>query len=415
MNYRVLLMGFVLFMTAASAQTNKLNAALDELTARLIANKEVAGINVLVIKDNKTLYNKATGYADVERRKPLATTDIFRIASQTKAITSVAVMMLWEEGRFLLDEPVSKYIPAFKAPRVIDTFNPTDSSYTTIAANREITIRDLLRHTSGITYPFFSTDPRFNAIYSKAGVPTWIGSEGGSLKEKIGLLARQPLVHQPGKAFTYGLNTDVLGYLVEVVSGMPLDVFFQTRIFKPLGMDDTYFKIPQHKAQRLVPVVEINTSGISRITHPIYEGNSVDYPTKEGVLLSGGAGLSSTTADYAKFLQLLLNRGTYNGKRLIGKRTFELMTTNQLDQEAMANGDAGFRFGLGFSLITQDNQYLHSENSGSFYWGGAFNTHYWVDPEANLIGLVFTQQYLPSSYWDLGTLFKNVIYASLND
>jgi CubicO group peptidase (beta-lactamase class C family) len=393
------------------AQITSLERKIDNLSNRLIESKQVAGINVLLIKDGKTLYYKSFGDADVETKQPLRVDNIFRIASQTKAITSIAVMMLWEEGKLLLDDPVSNYIPQVKNLRVLDKFNPADSSYTTVAAQREITIRDLLRHTSGISYPIISNDDRMKAIYTKAGVVTGIGNKG-TLKEQIERLAVQPLAHQPNSAFTYGLNTDVLGYLIEVVSGMSLNDFFCKRIFEPLEMNDTYFKLPKGKINRLVSISKKAKSGFSKVNHLIYEGNNVDYPADNNIYYSGGAGLSSTISDYAKFLQMLLNKGVYNNKRLLGATAIQLMTTNQLSPNVISKGDPDFRFGLGFGLVTEENKFANAPSVGTFYWGGAFNTHYWVDTKEHIIGLVFTQEYLPASYWDLGTLYKNVIYAA---
>lgn len=408
---------FILFIACAIAlnsfaQTIRLEKSIDDLSNRLVSSQEVAGVNVLLVRDGKTVYNKFFGYADMATKQPLQTDNIFRIASQTKAVTSVAVMILWEEGKILLDDPVSIYIPQFKNPKVLDKFNPSDSSYTTVPAQREITIRDLLRHTSGISYPIISDDEKIKAIYAKAGVVTGIGNKG-TFKDKIELLAVQPLVHHPGYAFTYGLNTDVLGYLVEVVSGMSLDDFFRKRIFEPLDMNDTYFKIPKEKADRLVSVSEKTKNGFVKVSRPIYENSSVNYPLETGIYFSGGAGLSSTTSDYAKFLQMLLNKGVYNGKRILGAKTIELMTTNQLLESSISQGDPDFRFGLGFGLVTDENKFANSASVGTFFWSGAFNTHYWADPKENIIGLVFTQEYFPISYNDLGTLYKNVIYANL--
>ncbi|WP_206531774.1 MULTISPECIES: serine hydrolase domain-containing protein [Sphingobacterium] len=396
----------------SSAQIPLLEKRVDDLSNRLIANKEVAGGNVLLIKDGKTVYNKAFGYADVATKQPMQTNHIFRIASQTKAITSIGVMMLWEEGKFLLDDPISKYIPAFKTPNVLDKFNPIDSSYTTVPAQREITIRDLLRHTSGIGYPSITDDSRIQAIYKKSGVLSGIGSKA-LLKNQIEILAKMPLLHQPGDQFTYGLNTDLLGFLIQVVSGLPLDEFFHKRIFEPLEMNDTHFTIPLSKANRLVSISEKTTKGFEKVNHPIYGNSPVNYPLEKGIVLSGGAGLSSTTEDYAKFLQMLLSKGIYKGKKFLSSKTIALITTNQLSDNTISKGDPDFRFGLGFWLVTDENKFIHSANVGTFFWGGAFNTHYWVDPKENIIGLVFTQEYLPASYWDLGTLYKNVVYSSL--
>lgn len=409
--YSIILAIIACVLTVQSfAQNTRLEKRLDDLSDRLIRSQEVAGINVLLLKDGEVLYNKAFGYADLETKQPLRTDHIFRIASQTKALTSVAVMLLWEQGKILLDEPISKYIPPFKNTQVLDTFNPADSSYTTVPAQREVTIRDLLRHSSGISYPIIANDKRISAIYAKAGVVTGIGNKG-SLKEKIALLAKQPLLHQPNNTFTYGLNTDVLGYLVELVSGLPLDKFFDIEIFEPLEMNNTQFKIPKDKASRLVSISEKTAKGLTKVNHTIYDESSVDYPLEEGIYLSAGAGLTSTTADFANFLQMLLNKGTYKGKRILGTKTIELMTTNQLSQALSLNGDPPFRFGLGFELVTEDNKFAKSPSIGTFSWGGAFNTYYWADPKENIIGLVFTQEYLPNSF-TLGTFYQNVVYAN---
>ena len=399
-------------MTAINgfAQTNRLDERIDALSDRLISSRQATAVSVLLIKNGKTIYNKAFGYADVQTGQTLKTDNIFRIASQTKAITSVAVMMLWEEGKILLDDPISKYIPQFKSPKVLAKFNPADSSYTSVSAEREITIRDLLRHTSGISFSVLSADDRIRAIHSKADIATGIGS-GGSLKNQIERLAIQPLLHQPGSTFTYGLNHDVLGYLVEIISGMSLDDFFRKRLFVPLDMNDTYFKIPKEKANRLVSLYEKREGDFVKVDHPIYEGNKAEYPIEDGIYFSGGAGLSSTTSDYAKFLHMLLNGGKYNGKQLLSKNTVELMLTNQLtDQIKKADG---FQFGLGVALITKDNKFTSPLSVGSFYWGGIYNTYYWVDPKKNIIGLAYTQEYGGYSE-DIGHQIKNVVYANID-
>lgn len=397
----------------ASAQGNfRTGQRIDKLAAEIVETKKAPGISILVIKDGKAVYNKAFGLADVEKKIPMRTNHIFRIASQTKAITSLAAMMLLEEGKFLIDDPVSRFIPEFKDTKVLDKFNPGDSSYSTKAAEREITIRDLMRHTSGISYAVFSGNSVINAIYAKAGVATGIGSKG-SLKENILLLARQPLAHQPGDAFTYGLNTDVLGYLIELWSGMPLDKFISKRIFEPLNMHDTHFQLPLKKRERLVALsVKDKNGDFANVHGLIYEGNTPDYPVADSIYTSGGAGLVSTTEDYAKFLSLLLNGGHLNGQRLIGSKTLELMLSNQLGDQTRK--DESLQFGLGLALVTDKNKYMHAISTGSYYWGGIFNTHYWVDPKEKLIALAYTQQYDAYSE-DIGNLLKNIVYSTLDN
>ncbi|MDF7814022.1 serine hydrolase domain-containing protein [Hymenobacter sp. YC55] len=387
---------------------------VDKVVQNLLAAHELAGVTILLLHDGQTVYNKAFGYADVETHQPLRTDSLFRVASQTKAVTSLAALMLWEEGKFLLDEPLSRYLPAFANPQVLDQFDAATGKYTTIPAKREILVRDLFRHTSGLAYPLFAPDARLNAIYAQAGIATGIGS-AGVVAENVLRLARLPLLHQPGEAFTYGLSVDVLGHLVEIWSGMPLDAFFQRRIFTPLGMQDTFFRVPAAQASRLVALHERTPAGLQKRAAPLFEGNDVAYPTRPDTSLSGGAGLTSTTKDYARFLQLLLDKGRYEGRQLIGKKTVELLLTNQIADNLPINFEGeNFQFGLGVQLITARNKGTVPFNAGSFFWSGAFNTFYWVDPQERLIGLVYAQEYLPRSFWDLGFRVANVVYSALN-
>ncbi|MBC9929170.1 serine hydrolase domain-containing protein [Chitinophaga qingshengii] len=390
---------------------------IDDVINRHIHAGHIPGATVLVMRHGQIVYNKAYGYADVASHKPMQTDNIFRIASQTKAVTSLGVMILWEEGKFQLDDPVSMYIPAFKTPRVKVSFNPQDSSYTTRPASREITVRDLLRHTSGIAYAAVFSDPQMQAIYAKAGVVSGIGTMASDLKTKMTLLAQQPLMHDPGQAFTYGLNTDLLGYLIEIWSGQPLDVFLQQRVFKPLDMQDTYFHLPAAKQQKLVTLYEEVNGKMLPVTHPLYEGVDPLFPNRQGTYLSGGAGLVSTTADYAKFLSVFMNKGKYNKRTIISPATVALMLTNQLEAgvrpSPLPAQPEPFQFGLGFALETAVNDHLMPYRIGTFSWGGAFNTHYWADPQEGLIGLVFTQEYL-SPYWSIGDEFKTAVYQALD-
>jgi CubicO group peptidase (beta-lactamase class C family) len=369
-------------------------------------HEHLPGAVALIVRDGKIVYHKTFGYSDVEKKTPLKKDDIFRIASQSKAITSLAVMMLWEEGRFLLDEPVSKYIPEFRSPAVLKTFDASDSSYTTEPAKSEITIRQLLTHTSGIDYAAIGSN-EFKAIYAKATVPSGIGNDKDVLGDKIKILGKLPLRHQPGERWTYGLNTDVLGYLVEIWSGMTFDQFLKTRIFDVLGMKDTYFYIPKEKHSRLVALHEYEGDKIVKMQNKAYDGVNPNYPLLTGTYFSGGAGLSSTAEDYAKFLQLFLNKGEYNGVRLLSRKTVELMLTDQIA------GDSN-EFGLGFGLETLKNDYQSVVSMGTFTWGGAFNTHYWADPKERIIGLLFTNVY-STPHRDIGEKFRVLTYQSVAD
>ncbi len=378
---------------------------IDMVLKQAVDSGWIAGAAGFIARDGKIVYNKAFGYSDVEAKTPLKTDDIFRIASQTKAITSVAVMMLFEEGKFLLDDPISKYIPEFSKPQVLDKFNPSDTTYTTLPAKREITIRNLLTHTSGIDYAGIGSET-MNAIYAKAGIPTGFVGEKLNLGEKIRILGKMPLVHNPGERFTYGLNTDVLGYLVEVVSGESFDQYLKKHLFEPLGMEDTWFYLPEAKAGRLVKVAAENND------HKLvnFVNDFVNYPLAAGTYFSGGAGLSSTTRDYAVFLQMLLNNGEYNGKRILARRTVELMTTNQIgDLDLGAD-----KFGLGFQVTTEKGQARLGVTEGSFSWGGYFATNYWADPKERLVCLIFLQ-HMGFRHGEIPDKFRAMVYQALND
>lgn len=382
-------------------------ARIDQMMQEHVNKKMIPGAVVLLMRNGKVVHQKAFGFKDVESQAALKTNDIFRIASQTKAITSLAIMMLWEEGKFLLDEPISKYVPEFRNPKVLKQVRWADTTYTTIPAKGEITFRHLLTHTSGIDYASIGSQ-EFTAIYAKAGVPSGIGNTNMVLADKMKVLGTLPLKHHPGENYTYGLNTDVLGYLVEVLSGQPLDRFFAERIFRPLGMNDTYFYLPRDKHGRLVSLYETNEKGLHRMTGSAYDRVDPDYPKLEGTYFSGGAGLSSTAEDYARFLQLFLNNGIWNGQRVISRKTVELMLTNQI-QPPLTN-----QFGLGFGLETDKNDHESVLSKGSFNWAGAFNTHYWADPKERLVGIVFTNMY-NSPYWNLGDRYKVLVYQAIND
>jgi CubicO group peptidase (beta-lactamase class C family) len=370
---------------AAAGMSPERLARIDQLVQEYVNKQWLNGAVVIVYRNGQLAYYKALGYDDASKKTPMQKDEIFRIASQTKAITSVAVMMLQEEGKFLLDDAVSKYIPEFKKPQVLDKFNEADSSYTTIPAKREITIRDLLTHTSGIGYAQIGSKT-MNAIYAKAGVVGGIGVNNIVLGDKMKILGGLPLFHQPGEKFTYGLNTDLLGYLVEVVSGLPLDKFFQTRIFEPLGMKDTYFYLPKAKYTRLATLyAEDSTGHVAKMPgHFALNGDFYrDYPNTEGTYFSGGGGLSSTAYDYALFMQMLLN----------GK---------------------GDKFGLGFQLVTPESSGYSIAPAGTFSWGGMFSSQYWIDPKEKIVGQIFFNVF-PYSHGELHTKIKTLIYAAINN
>lgn len=361
-------------------------ARIDAMCQEAIEDGDIPGVVALVARGGKIVYHKAFGMADNQSDRSLMRDDIFRIASQTKAITSTAVMMLWEEGRFRLDDPIAKYIPEFKDAQVLDTVYP-DGTYKTIPADKAISIRHLISHTSGLGYGVIDGDPRMKVIYKDAGVTDLFTTEDISIELSVKKLAKLPLHHHPGERFTYSEGLDVLGYFIEIISGLPLDEFFRTRIFDPLGMDDTRFYLPASKHDRLVSIQKKEDDRWVKYPTTFYDP---DYPIKGAKrFFSGGAGLSSTAADYAIFLQMYLNNGAYNGVRLLSRTTIQSIMGNQIGD---LWGDSGAYYGLAFSVLDQTGQDMGGRGSvGTFDWGGYFNTQYFADPKENIIGILMKQ------------------------
>ncbi|MBS1919739.1 MAG: beta-lactamase family protein [Bacteroidetes bacterium] len=380
---------------------------IDSVLNEYVNKHWIVGAVTLVVKNNQLIQYKGYGYADEETKKPMTNNGIFRIMSQTKAIVSVGALMLYEEGKFLLDESIADFIPEFRHPKVIAKYNRDDSTYTTIPAEREITFRDLLTHTSGIGYPDIGNDS-MNVIYAKAKIPSGLGYFDEDLLQEMKALAKLPLAFQPGTQWMYGLNSDLLGCLIEVISGMNLEDYLRKKIFDPLGMKDTYFNLPKDKFNRLVTVYTENTPGnIIKWSHSFRQIDP-DYPLMTKHYFSGGAGLSSSAFDYAVFLQMLLNGGTYNGHRILSPRTVELMTQNQIN-DLWLGAD---KFGLGFEITTEKGAAIGARSKGSFSWGGYYGTTFWADPEKKLVCLIMTQQ-KPNSHSDLSKKFEVAVYQSL--
>jgi len=363
-------------------------ARIDSLCLKAVSDNESPGMVALVAREGKIVYYKAFGMADNQTERLLKRDDIFRIASQTKAITSTAVMMLWEEGKFRLDDPISKYIPEFKDPQLLKSFNYKDSSYTTIPAVSEITIRQLLNHTSGLGYGAIDADEQFRMIYHKAGIIDAFTTEDVTIGENIKKLGRLPLHHNPGEKYTYCEGLDVLGYFIEIISGMPFDVFLRTRLFDPLGMDDTWFYLPDDKANRLVSVQEPYNGEWKKIGWEFYDP---DYPVKGAKkFFSGGGGLSSTPKDYATFLQMYLNGGELNGKRILSRTTVQTIMSNQNNN--IWGKEADSYYALAFGVITEKGASKGGVGSkGAFGWGGYFSTDYFADPKEQTIGILMKQ------------------------
>jgi CubicO group peptidase (beta-lactamase class C family) len=385
-------------------------ARIDAMFEQAIKEQQVPGVVALVARYGKIVYFKAFGMADNKSERLLKRDDIFRIASQSKAITATAVMMLWEEGRFKLDDPIWKWIPEFRNPQVLKTYNEADGTWTSEPAKQEITIRQLLTHTSGIGYGVIDGDERIKRMYAKAGIVDLFTTEPITIGENVRKLARLPLHHHPGEKFTYSEGLDVLGYFIEGVSGMPFDVFLQKRLFEPLGMVDTGFYLPAEKAHRLVSIQKPENGRWVRYPVTFYDP---DYPIKGAKsFFSGGAGLCSTARDYATFLQMYLNGGELGGVRILSRTTVETIMRTQVAGDLWGGGDK--YHGLAFGVVTGQGQAKGGEgSSGTFEWGGYFNTQYFADPREGLIGVLMkqTQQAREDTAWK----FRLLVGQSVDD
>ena len=377
---------------------------------RSIDDKRIAGAVTLVARRGHVAWFKAQGMADREANKPMRPDTMFRICSMTKPITSLAVMMLYEEGHFLLDDPVSKYLPEFKNPKVL--VKPASGAPYTIPATREITIRDLLRHTSGITYHW---NEDLGPMYRDAKVASGLLPYDGTIEDSTKRLAGLPLLFNPGEKFEYSLGVDVLGRLVEVLSGTPLDEFFRTRIFEPLGMKDTYFYPPDGKLERLATAYTYyDEKGLNRFPDtPITESAftySADYPARgPKKLFSGGAGLVSTAADYARFCQMMLDGGKVGSTRLLSRKSVELMTQDQLGKISPDQG-----FGLGFGVNGVKAPFSELGSPGEYNWGGFFYTAFSIDPKEQMI-VIFMGQLHPAGDLTLDRQVNELAYQAIID
>jgi CubicO group peptidase (beta-lactamase class C family) len=375
-----------------------------------VDDRRIAGAVTLVVRHGKVAWFKSQGMMDREAAKPMQPDAMFRICSMTKPITSVAVMILYEEGRFLLDDPVSSYLPEFKNPKVL--VKPASGLPYTIPATKEITIRDLLRHTSGITYQW---NGDLGPMYETADVASGLLQYDGTIGDSVKHLAGLPLLFNPGDRFEYSLGVDVLGRLVEVVSGKPLDEFFRTRIFEPLGMKDTDFFPPQSKLDRLATAYAYYPDkGLNRFPDtPIREGSfvySADYPSRgPKKLFSGGAGLVSTAMDFARFCQMMLDNGKAGSTHLLSRKTVELMTQDQLGK---IGPDMGF--GLGFGVEGVKGPLSELGSVGEYNWGGFFYTSFTIDPKEQMI-VIFMAQLHPTGDLTLDRQVNKLAYQAIID
>jgi len=389
-----------------------------------IDDGRIAGGVSLVARRGKIAYFKAVGMADRDAKKPMRTDSIFRICSMSKPITSVAVMMLYEEGRFTLDEPVSDFLPEFKSMKVLDPPWPQDKTSppgALVDAKRPITIFHLLTHTSGLTYQW---NARVGKAYQEAGIGNGISRHEGTIGDGVKKLATMPLFFQPGDAWEYSLADDVLGRLVEVMSGMPLDKFLEERLFKPLGMKDTGFFPPEEKVPRIATAY---TYYMDKGLQPILDDQVVkedgfsfmaDYPYRGArTYFSGGGGLCSTAEDYYRFCQMMLNRGELNGVRIISRKSVELMSQNHV-QGKLQNHSQGkpddIGYGLGFGNVSEPKQLTELGSVGSYYWGGFYYTDFVIDPKEELIA-IFMGQLHPDGELDLDSKTIQLAYQAIKD
>jgi CubicO group peptidase (beta-lactamase class C family) len=382
-------------------------ARIDSFFDDLVAAGGIAGGVALVLRDGQPVYERAFGYADLPAQRRMTTDAIFRIASQTKAITSVAIMMLAEEGRLGINDQVGRYLPEFRSTTVS---TQTDSGRFNLPAARQITIRDLLTHTSGISY---GTAAAVAQAYREIGLGPVAGPSGWYLADKdepvcetMARLPSVPFMAQPGERFVYGYSTDVLGCVVERASGMPLDRFVETRITQPLGMRDTHFFLPESKAQRLAAVhtrrdgvVELAAAGAAG------QGHYLEGPRRS---FAGGAGLLSTARDYSRFMQMLLNGGELDGVRILAPSSVALMTANHIGSLYSQQGEG---FGLGFRILLQPGARGRVESVGAYGWGGAYGSTYDIDPAEGLV-LLYMVQELPN-FSGLAGRFPMLVYQAL--
>ncbi len=374
---------------------------------RYLDDGKLAGMQCMIARCGKLAYFECFGKRDLAADLPMTPDTIFRIYSMSKPITSTAIMMLLEEGRLRLNDPVYRFIPELKGLKVI-TGN-TESGLQLAKAQREITIRDLLTHTAGFSYGF-DPDDELDKLYRKKFWGKLERKKEPTLKDFVGLLANLPLAHQPGTVFHYSVGIDVLGYIVEVVSGLSFDAFLQKRIFKPLGMVDTTFWTPSEKAERLAHMYgpdekqpgqlkDIDPHEKSQYTHPVS-------------LFSGGGGLVSTAADYLRFCQMILNYGELDGARLLGRKTVEMMTMNHLPEGVYEDANHAYGFGLGGYVTLNVAQSHMLGSNGNWGWGGAANTKFWVDFKEQMIGILMLQ-FMPGDLYPIEQDFVDLTYQAL--
>ena len=386
-------------------------ARVSQWMRRWVDSGRLPGLLVAVARDDRLAWLGTCGYRDVEAKRAVEPDTIYRIYSMTKPITTVAALMLYEEGRFQLDDPIAKFIPAFAGTRVFASGDA--ESFTTAPLERPVTVHDLMIHTSGLTYGF-QHEHAVDALYRNRRIE--FNANVGPLADLVEATAAQPLVFQPGTRWNYGVSTDVLGRLVEIWSGVPLDAFFAERIFAPLGMDDTGFQVREGQGGRLASSYARADGGGLALAEPAGGSRFLE----SAVTLSGGGGLVSTAADYLRFMRMLRGRGALEDVRLLGRKSVELMTMNHLPGDLADMGRprfaempfAGVGFGLGVSVLLDPAKARILGSPGEYAWGGMASTAFWVDPAEDLMVLLLTQL-MPSSAWPIRRELRVLTYQAL--
>jgi CubicO group peptidase (beta-lactamase class C family) len=369
----------------SSAKLAKVNQAVE----KMISDKKAAGAITIIARKGKIVHFETYGMRDIESNKPVEKDTIMRFYSMTKPITTVAAMILFDQGKFKLDDPLEKYLPELKGLKVYNGGKPA-------APKRKVTVRDIMRHTSGFTYGLFGNTP-VDKMYRKANI---LGSR--NLKAMVTKLGKIPLSFEPGSKWHYSVSSDVLGAFVERVSGMGLDAFFKKHIFGPLDMRDTGFSVPKGSVERFS-----SCFGPGLRTSDKYSTSR--YTRRPRGILSGGGGLVSTARDYMRFCQMLLNKGQLQGKRILKAKTVETMTANNLPAGMSTFRGGGVGFGLGFSVQIKDQGSV--AHAGEYGWGGAASTHFWISPKDDLVVIALTQ-YQPFSA-RIKQLVKPLVYQAI--
>ncbi len=380
-------------------------ARLSQTFDGYVERDELSGAVILIARKGEVVFHRSFGVRDMDENDAMETDDIFRIASQTKALVSTAILMLQEDGKLLIGHPVSRYLPAFENTTVAE--DRDGGRYEIVPAKRAITLRDLLTHTAGVSY---GTGPSSH-VWEKAGIQGWYFADRNEpIRATIDRLAALPFDAHPGEKWVYGYSTDILGAVVEVVSGQTLDVFLRTRLFEPLGMTDTHFYLPTEKVNRLATVYSATEHGLAEAPDPGHMVGQGHYAAGPKLSFSGGAGLLSTAADYSRFLRMMLGGGELDGTRLLSKKTVKLMTTNHVgDKYAW---DSGIGFGLGFRVVLDVGAFGQHSSVGEFGWGGAYHSTYWVDPAEELV-VVYMTQLIPAGELDDQPTLRSLVYSAI--